>query len=283
MTELLFWTSVEKAAEREAETSPLPGYYLGPADAYRHIVGVGELRRRFGFPIAYGIATGNEVLRTHERRFRGGIREIDVLSREMDDHNNAIGLEIGATARTYAEVVRRARATIDAGVASNGTGADDTPRWLAADRWRERERRPEMARTIPVTWTNDIPSLAAYRFGEERFGVNREEQATTPRQREAALLERLAVTPTREWSEQDVRVVIGSTPYLNRAAQGHEAWRSRVQAYFEERADARSGAPASPDADDDACGGTATVRPHTRRGPSGPVAVSGHTRAIACD
>jgi hypothetical protein len=277
MTELLFWTSVENAAKREAETSPLPGYYLGPADAYRHIVGVTELRRRFGFPIAYGIATGNEVLRTHERRLRGGIREIDVLSREMDDHNNAIGLEIGATARTYEEVVRRARAAIDAGIANHGNGADDIPRWLVADKWREGQR-PDMARTIPVTWTNDIPSLDGYRFGEERFGVNREEQATTPRQREAALLDRLAATPTREWSEQDVRAVIGSTPYLNRTAQGHEAWRSRVQAYFEERAGTR----ASPDGGDD-CTGTATVRPHTRRGPRGPVAVSGHTRSIACD
>ena len=40
--------SVERAASLEADQSPLPGENNGPADAYRHIVGAAELRRRFG-------------------------------------------------------------------------------------------------------------------------------------------------------------------------------------------------------------------------------------------
>ena len=65
MSEIRFWRSVSEAASREAMASPLPGYNDGPADAYRHIVGTAELRRRFGFGTAYAIATGNEVLGTH--------------------------------------------------------------------------------------------------------------------------------------------------------------------------------------------------------------------------
>jgi hypothetical protein len=98
-----FWTSANLAARREAMLSPLPGCFDGPADAYRHIIGTAELHRRFGFATAYGIATGNEIYGTHWA-------EAPHERRRMDDHNSAIGLEIGATARTCEEVVRRARA-----------------------------------------------------------------------------------------------------------------------------------------------------------------------------
>ena len=62
MSDFIFWRSVQEAAEAEATASPLPGFYDGPADAYRHIVGTAELRRRFGWATAFGIATGDEVL-----------------------------------------------------------------------------------------------------------------------------------------------------------------------------------------------------------------------------
>lgn len=65
MIRFRFWRSVEDAASAEALASPLPGYYDGPADAYRHIVGTAELRRRFGFGTAYALATTNEMLGTH--------------------------------------------------------------------------------------------------------------------------------------------------------------------------------------------------------------------------
>ena len=86
MIEFRFWNSVERAATREAEASPPPGFHDGPADAYRHIVGTAELRRRFGWAITYGIVTGNEVLGTHISRHSPELRR-------MDDHNNAIGAD----------------------------------------------------------------------------------------------------------------------------------------------------------------------------------------------
>jgi hypothetical protein len=42
----------------------------------------------------------------------------------MDDHNNAIGLAIGAEARSYEDVVRLAREAIDRAIVRGGSGQD---------------------------------------------------------------------------------------------------------------------------------------------------------------
>lgn len=268
-----FWESVGRAASREATASPLPGYNDGPADAFRHIIGVAELRRRFGYGVAYVIATGNEVWGTHAR-------SRSLASREMDDHNNAIGLAIGAKARTYEEVVRLAQAAMDAGIARGGNGENGTPRWKL--QWSEPARRPAAQRSLPVQWPDDIPSSRDDRFGAEQFGIHRAEAAMTPRQREAATLARLRDLPTSEWSEPDVRAVINARPYLDASAPEHDAWRARVRQSFEERTRTMDDADAA-SSGDAACGGVAAVRAYTREGPSGPVHVRAHDRAVACD
>lgn len=76
MSGFMFWRSVGDAASAEALASPLPGYFDGPADAYRHLVGTAELRRRFGFSTAYAIATGNEVLGTIGRNQPAELRQM---------------------------------------------------------------------------------------------------------------------------------------------------------------------------------------------------------------
>ena len=152
MSGFMFWRSVQEAAEAEAAASPLPGFYDGPADAYRHIVGTAELRRRFGWATAFGIVTANEVLGTHFRSHPAHLRR-------MDDHNNAIGLAIGAEARSYEDVVRLARAAIDSAVSAGGSGADGTPVWLPQG-WTEPRARRGLNRTLPVEWPTDIPSEA---------------------------------------------------------------------------------------------------------------------------
>ena len=272
MSDLMFWRSVEQAAAAEAAASPLPGFYDGPADAYRHIIGTAELRRRFGFRVAYGIATGNEVLGTHGRNQPAALRQ-------MDDHNNAIGFSIGAEAKTYEDVVRRARAAINAGIGRGGDGAEGTPRWQGT--WREPRGRPAAERGLPVQWTDSIPSARDYPFGAERFGTNGPNQTMTPRQREAATLDRLRDLPTSEWSEADVRAVVGSRPYANSLAPEHGAWHARVQQYFEERV--RQGDTSDThQTETSACGGIASVRAYIRSGPSGPVQVSAHSRTVTC-
>jgi hypothetical protein len=269
-----FWQSVQDAAEKEARDSPLPGFFDGPADAYRHLVGTAELRRRFGWAIASGIANINEVFGTH---VSGHPPEL----RQMDDHNNRIALDIGADAKTYEEVVRRARAAIDAGIARGGDGSDGTPKWQS--RWTEPIRRPAAHRPLPVRWPDGIPSAETYRFGAEKFAFFREiDPGMTPRQRETATLERLRDTPTSEWSEADVRAAIGSRPYLNSSAPDHKAWQARVQQHFEERTREADATDAS-FTEEEACGGVASVRAYTRSGPSGPVQVSAHSRTIPCN
>ena len=272
MMSFKFWRSVEDAASAEALASPLPGYYDGPADAYRHIVGTAEARRRYGFGTAYALATANEMLGTHAS---GHPPEL----RQMDDYNNAIGFSIGADAKSYEEVVQRARAAIDAAIARGGDGSDGTPRWLGT--WSEPERRPAGERTLPVQWPDAIPSARKYPFGAEQFSANRPEHTMTPRQREAATLDRLRDLPTGEWSEADVRAVIGSRPYTNSSAPEHRAWRARVQQYFEERT-RQGGASDASRTEEKGCGGIASVRAYTRSGPSGPVEVSAHSRTVTC-
>jgi hypothetical protein len=229
------------------------------------MIGTAELRRRFGFGIAWTVATANEIFASHTEGQRPDIRA-------MDDANNAIGLEIGRTARSYEDVVRRARAAIDAAIAERGTGAGGTAVWVGLGREPQRVLRPSALRTLPVTWPDDIPSAAAYPYGAEWFRFDRGE--ATPREREAAMLARLEPTPVTEWSEEDVRAVIRSRPYQNGSVAGSTTWRERVRQYFA----ARDGA-----AGDDTCGGPAAVRAHTRQTARGPVTVAAHTRMVTCD
>jgi hypothetical protein len=274
MSSFMFWRSVQEAAENEASASPLPGFYDGPADAYRHIVGTAELRRRFGWATAYSIATGNEMLGTHLRNHPAHLRR-------MDDHNNAIGLAIGAEARSYEDVVRRAREAIDRAIVADGSGQDGTPLWLP-EGWSEPRARRGATRTLPVNWPTDVPSAGSYRFGDDRFSVAYSARRGTPRQREAAILARLAEAPTEEWSEADVRAVIGSATYRNSNTPGHAEWRARVQSYFQQRVGGDH-ATGSIQGGEDECTGFAQVRAHTRSGPSGPVQVSAHNRSVSCD
>jgi hypothetical protein len=273
MIRFRFWRSVEDAASAEAWASPQPGYYDGPADAYRHIVGTAEARRRYGFGTAYALATANEMLGTHADGH-------PPAPRQMDDHNNAIGFSIGADAKSYEEVVQRARAAIDAAIARGGDGSDGTPRWL--ETWSEPRRRPAGERALPVQWPDAIPSARKYPFGAEQFSANRPAHTMTPRQREAATLERLSELPTSEWSEADVRAVIGSRHYTNSSAPEHRAWRAHVQQYFEERTRRSGTGDDTSQTEEKACGGVASVRAYTRAGPSGTVQVSAHSRTVSC-
>lgn len=194
----------------------------------------------------------------------------------MDDHNNAIGLAIGADAQSYEEIVRRARAAVDDGIRNGGSGTGQTPLWTPQQQWREPRGRPKVDRPLPVEWPDGIPSAEGYRFGDERSGADRALRQGTPRERQAALFERLEATPTAEWSEADVRGVIASPAYRNSAVADHALWRERVRQYFEERAAGENSALVPDDAEDE---GIAHVRAYTRMGPNGPIQVSAHDRA----
>lgn len=268
MVEWRFWNSIDTAAEEEASRSTLSRHTDGPADAYRHLVGTGEMRRRFGWFVASRGAWLNEVRGTH-------VRGNSAVSREMDDFNNSLGLSLGADATTYADVVRRARAIIETGAGNSGAGLNGGARWLP-DATAINGGQPPLI----IPWPSAAPSATNYPYADERFTADRARLAGTPREREARLLERLEATPTEEWSEPDVRAVISSTPYLNTTASGHAEWRARVRQYFEERT--TPDAARLPANEDSECGGVANVRAYSRRGVNGPVRVGAHQRGVSC-
>lgn len=52
---------VRDFASKEAVASGLPGQDQGPADAYRHLLGIAELSRRVGPALAFAMAEKNEL------------------------------------------------------------------------------------------------------------------------------------------------------------------------------------------------------------------------------
>lgn len=134
---------IRRFADREGEASGLPGQDQGPADAYRHLVGVAEPARRFGRYPGAALAEYNE-LRSYEamRRAESGGRPVPPSNtpeaRAMDRHNNRLAIEIGATSRSTEEVVTRARAAMERAIQSQGgSGHANTPYWREVRHWSE--------------------------------------------------------------------------------------------------------------------------------------------------
>lgn len=90
-------------AEREAVASQLPGRQDGPADAYRHILAAAEAVRQ-GYPESVVRAWG-------EWRERDNPPD----RAAMDKHNNDVGIGIGKNARSWQEVLERARKAVSNG------------------------------------------------------------------------------------------------------------------------------------------------------------------------
>jgi hypothetical protein len=128
---------IQVFAMEEMRRSRLPGGQFGPADAYRHMIGVAELTRRFGALPAYAAAEYNEFrsLAHGVNRTLHGEEEAasqTPAARAMDRHNNGIGLRIGARAATPEEVVAAARAEIERAYKPRPAGQILPPGWSRA-------------------------------------------------------------------------------------------------------------------------------------------------------
>lgn len=132
---------IKKAATTSANDSGLPGHVSGPNDALRHIIGAAELRRQYGPIAALTILESNEVLGT----INNNQSPADAA---MDRRNNLIGIQLGRGAKSYEEVVERAKAFVAKGIAQNGTGKNGTPIFLPPHLWRTNRGVPD---------TNPIP------------------------------------------------------------------------------------------------------------------------------
>lgn len=257
--------AVTEAAHQEAGLSGLPGYNDGPADALRHLIGTAELRRRFGWGFAFGATTYNEL--------RGQLARQPFASDWMDMENNWIALRIGAQARTFADVVNLSQNAIADAIRTGGTDRRGVI-WRAQRHWGD---APDRQFEDPANWRPPGPQLDGYRFGgaEHRLQFD----STTPRQAEAATLQRLAETPVADWSYDDVRAVMRSRPYSSGSDPSRVGWHAKVRDWFAGREAERAGRER---ASDDSCGGSAEVRAHTRQTANGQVAVAAHTRTVAC-
>jgi hypothetical protein len=102
-------------AIKAANESGLPQGVGGPADAYRHLLIAGELRRRFGPPIGASLTSAYEFLNDREGQ--------SDLNRRMDDVNNA-AVRNGPDFRTFEDVQRWVRDKISEAALFNGDGQD---------------------------------------------------------------------------------------------------------------------------------------------------------------
>lgn len=124
---------VRNFATREAELSGLPGQAEGPADAYRHLVGVAELSRRTGPLLAFAMAEQNEqnswVAMMNSIFDSRTIAPTNMpAARRMDRRNNRLAVGIGARASSTEDVVRRVRSMMERSIETTcGSGRVDTP------------------------------------------------------------------------------------------------------------------------------------------------------------
>jgi hypothetical protein len=180
----LLAVQVRDFAIAEARSSGLPGQDQGPADAYRHLVGVAELSRRAGPLMAAAMAERNEWEST-EAMLRAYLDGRPVApsntpaARRTDRHNNLLAVGIGATARSTEEVVMRARTMMEQAIQTQcGSGANNTPAWRPSRFWSDGS---SLADWSPASWPDiaTAPHLAAYRSAIERPCSDERESTAT--------------------------------------------------------------------------------------------------------
>lgn len=125
----------------ETRLSELPGWTNGPADAYRHLLVVGEMTRRFGTIPAFAMGEANETwswFNMQKAWFRGEaiLPSNQPESRAMDRHNNQnVAPAIGRAARSPEDVVRGARAAMERAIEKAGSGQNNTAFWRPRAEW----------------------------------------------------------------------------------------------------------------------------------------------------
>ncbi len=250
------------AASAESNASRLPGREDGPADAYRHILFAAELTRLYGARIAGAILWANEG--------RGNFNPDP--STKMDLYNNDIGIAIGKDARTWEEVVGRAREAMD-GSARDGSGANGGAQWLPPDQWKGNAGRTNWPNT---EWKGTDPNPSVYPFGgeEHKYGATpspigpgfRWPEFDMPGASDLEVMD-LLDRSVGELSRKDLRTLMSHAGYWDRNHPGSADIRAAVGAWFKHN---------YPEPDDTSSGqGSVSVRAHQREG----YEVASHTRS----
>jgi hypothetical protein len=233
---------LREAVAHNARQTSHPGNTNGPADAYRHMFGIAEVRRRSNHPVARGVGDYNE---------REGmmLRLKTDADSQMDLHNNRIGERSGRIARNTAEVEARVHAEVRAAAIEGGTGKNGTAVYLPPEKWAEPDPKNESLKRGPTVWPP--PGLAG-----------------------SSEVERILGKPIRLWTEEDARKVMQDRSYTQSNHPRRDEAFEKVRKHFEFRHDGpRRGRAA---ADRTAGGGPVQVDAYTRGDGTN---VDAHTRS----
>jgi hypothetical protein len=235
-----------EGATRAANESGLPQGIGGPADAYRHLLIAGELRRRFGPPIGASLTSAYEFLNDRE-----GQTDLD---RRMDDLNNS-AVRNAPDFKTFEDLQRWARGKITEAAPFNGDGLEGRVMWHLKTN----------AGWLP-DWSK-VPLLSIERGGAEHHwgpkpgrGIRGGGAAADPFERVLAA-----------WSEKDIAAIMQSRAYLRSAHPDHAQAQALVRAWFVRRYGDDS-------AKRDAAGRRRTETPERHRSAARAVHVRAHTR-----
>jgi hypothetical protein len=194
-------------AIKAAKESGLPTGVGGPADAYRHLLIAGELRRRFGPLIGASLTSAYEFLNDREGQSE--------LNRRMDDINNA-AVHNAPDFRTFEDLQHWARGKISEAAPFNGDGQDGRVMWHSKP---ERGWRPE--------WSQ-VPLLSIERGGAEHHWAPPPGEGVPGGIAAAAPFDRVLAT----WSEEDIAAIMQSRAYLQSGHPDHTQAQSLVRAWF---------------------------------------------------
>ncbi|MBL8834572.1 MAG: hypothetical protein JNL71_19425 [Rhodospirillales bacterium] len=233
-----FFDRVDTRAETAAKESRLPGWQSGPADAFRHIVASAEMTRRHSSAAAWLLGEANEQKGNFVNR-----QDKDDLA--MDRHNNAIGPQIGRDAKSFEEILERAKSAITEGVAHDGSGAADregraTPIWLSRKRWGEDDDEQRDRSNWPPGWKAS----------------------------EGPQAQRVLARPVEDWTQDDVHAVQRSKLYLRGDGPERAAAFAKVRRWYERDGGSAPRAKSG--------GGPVAVRAYVR---DDGTQVAGHSRA----
>ncbi len=208
----------------EAKASFLPGRVNGPADAYRHIVWVGEMTRRFGPGVAGGIADLHEwqgQASAYIREATGEARDPinDSAATAMDRRNNLLGVSIGESARSFDDVLQMAREVIDRSP-EDGSGGMIGAVWLPRERWLANPSGDETQWNWPrPDWTR-VPRehVETYMLRGEAYRRGANHRALAAMRRSALAAERRAA-----WTQmlQDDEAAEGPVSVRAHQRDGH--------------------------------------------------------------
>lgn len=177
---------VRRVADAEARDSGLPGPQGGPADAYRHMIGAGELTRRLGPVAALAILESNEwrsEIAAENQQSRGvPVAPANLPAAiSMDRHNNAVGIAGGARSWSFEDVVAHARAQIDR-AGEDGAGFAGRPTWLPRDSWFDDRPDEQQGNWPSPSWSprDTAETLREYPQGADMFRNRSQDFVQTP-------------------------------------------------------------------------------------------------------